>query len=63
MLLRKLSLLAAIATLTLATVPATAQDDDVQHVRFAEDVLALEYVGNVNNTSEPTPTSLATSTS
>jgi hypothetical protein len=49
MLLRKLSSLAAIAALTLAAVPATAQDDDVQHVRFAEDVLALEYVGNVNN--------------
>ena len=35
----------------MASSAQTADDDnvDVQHVRFAEDVVALEYVGNVNN--------------
>lgn len=50
MILRRFSSLAVIATLTLTTVLAIAQDsDDVQHIKFAEDVVALEYVGNVNN--------------
>lgn len=50
MILRRFSSLAVIATLTLTTVLAIAQDSDVvQHIKFAEDVVALEYVGNVNN--------------
>lgn len=50
MFLRRLSPLAVIAAIALTTVLATAQiSDDVQHVRFTEDVVALEYVGNVNN--------------
>jgi hypothetical protein len=50
MVLRKFSLLSVIAALALTTVLATAQDSsDVQTVRFAEDVVALEYVGNVIN--------------
>ncbi len=50
MVLRRLSSLAVIAALALIAVLAAAEDTgDVQHVRFAEDVVALEYVGNVNN--------------
>ena len=49
MLFRK-SFLVAISALMLTTVLATAQDrDDVQLVKFGEDVVALKYVGNVNN--------------
>ncbi len=41
---------AAVVALLLSPVLATAQErHDVRHIRFDEDVLALEYVGNVNN--------------
>lgn len=48
---RKSLPLVVLAALALTTLLATAEhSDDVQHVRFSEDVVALEYVGNVNNT-------------
>ena len=48
MILRRFSSLAA--ALALTSVLAIAHDSgDVQHIRFTEDVVALEYVGNVNN--------------
>jgi hypothetical protein len=63
MVLRRFSSLAVTAALTLTTILAIAQDsDDVRHIRFTEDVVGLEYVGNVNN-SGATPASLATSVS
>ena len=50
MVLRKFSSLSVIAALALTTVLATAQENsDAQTIRFAEDIVALEYVGNVNN--------------
>jgi hypothetical protein len=52
MLFRKSVSLAVVAAATLTAVLATAQgSDNVQHIhiRFAEDIVALEYVGNVNN--------------
>lgn len=50
MVLRKLSPLALAATLMLTPAFATAQQGgDVQHVTFDEDVVALEFIGNVNN--------------
>jgi hypothetical protein len=50
MVLRRFSSLAVTAALTLTTILAIAQDsDDVRHIRFTEDVVGLEYVGNVNN--------------
>ena len=47
MLLRKSSLV--IVIVLLVALVAAAQDRDVQMVKFSEDVLALEYIGNVNN--------------
>ena len=45
----KSSLLAA-AMLVFTSAFVTAQDgDNIQHVTFDEDVVALEYIGNVNN--------------
>ncbi|HJT01289.1 MAG TPA: hypothetical protein VJ756_19500 [Terriglobales bacterium] len=50
MVFRRISSLAVIAAFAFTTVLATAQDSsDLHTIRFAEDVLALEYVGNVNN--------------
>lgn len=53
MLVRKLRSLVAITAILFVAAPMIAQDseDDVQMVRFPEDVLALEYVGQVNNGS------------
>ena len=48
MLLRKASLF-VVAAITLATVLANAEETDLQLIRFDEDVVALEYIGNVNN--------------
>lgn len=45
---KRLSLTAA-AALMLTAVLATAQTPDLQLVRLGEDVVGLEYVGNVNN--------------
>jgi hypothetical protein len=50
MVLREMSSLAVAMMLTFT--PAfgtTQQEDNVRHVTFDEDVLALEFVGNVNN--------------
>ncbi len=49
MVLRKLSPLALAATLMFTPAFATAQQGNVQHVTFDEDVVALEFIGNVNN--------------
>ena len=50
MLLRKFSSLALTAMLALTPTFAMAQQgNDVQHVTFDQDVVALEFVGNVNN--------------
>lgn len=56
MILRKLSSLALAAIIPLTPTFATAQHGDedqgrdgVQHVRFDQDVVALEFIGNVNN--------------
>jgi hypothetical protein len=47
--LRKSLSLTAAAAFMLMPVLATAQNGDVQLVRLGEDVVGLEYVGNVNN--------------
>lgn len=44
----KSPLLCTLAVLLLASV-AAAQENDVRLIRFSEDVIALEYIGNVNN--------------
>jgi len=49
MVLRKLSQLALAAMLTFLPAFATAQQDSLQHVTFDEDAVALEFIGNVNN--------------
>ena len=49
MVLRKLSPLALAAMLTFTSAFAEAQVDSVQHVTFDEDGVALEFIGNVNN--------------
>src|SRR5262249_25571298 len=49
MILRKLSPLALAAVLTFTPAIARAQGDSLQHVTFDEDTVALEFVGNVNN--------------
>jgi hypothetical protein len=50
MVFRKSSLLLVAATLMFTPALArTQQRDDVQHVTFDEDVVALEFIGNVNN--------------
>lgn len=50
MVLHRLSPLALAAMLTFAPVLAKAQQvDSVQHVTFDEDVVSLEFIGNVNN--------------
>jgi hypothetical protein len=45
---RKACLL-VVAAIMLATVLANSQEGDPQRIRFDEDVVGLEYVGNVNN--------------
>jgi hypothetical protein len=50
MILRKLSQLALAAMLVFTPGFATAQQtDSLQHVTFDEDAVALEFIGNVNN--------------
>ncbi|WP_109488399.1 hypothetical protein [Occallatibacter savannae] len=50
MILRTLSPLALAAMLTLPSGLAAAQQgDSLQHVTFDEDVVSLEFIGNVNN--------------
>jgi hypothetical protein len=47
--LRRSSSLITTAVLMFASLVATARDNDPQVVRFDEDVVGLEFVGNVNN--------------